>query len=375
MRPLKIACCLIGIASMLLPGLCQAQPPVKYTIRTVAGNGANGYAGDGGAATDAQLFDPWGLAVDGSGNLYIADQLNNRLRKVAPDGTITTLAGTGTSGYTGDGSAATSAKLYHPCGVALDSAGNLYIADTANHVVRKVATGGTITTVAGSGTAGFAGDGAAATSAQLNTPIGLAVDAAGNLYIADSGNLRIRKVAAGGTITTVAGNGFSGRSGDGGAATSASLGNPQGVAVDAAGNLFIADTFNNVIRKVASDGAITTVAGNGAYGYSGDGDAATSAALSYPKTVLVDAAGNLYIVDSFNSRIRLVTADGTITTVAGTGWFGDGGDGGPANDAQFRFPSGLALDAAGNLYVADTQNSRVRRLTPVPPPADSGAAP
>jgi sugar lactone lactonase YvrE len=192
MRPVKIACCLIGIASMLLPGLCQAQPPLKYTIRTVAGNGANGYAGDGGAATDAQLFDPWGLAVDASGNLYIADQLNSRVRKVAPDGKITTLAGTGTSSYSGDGSAATSATLYHPCGVALDSAGNLYIADTANHVVRKVATGGTITTVAGNGSAGFAGDGAAATSAQLSTPIGLALDAAGNLYVADTQNGRVR---------------------------------------------------------------------------------------------------------------------------------------------------------------------------------------
>jgi len=367
--------CLIGVASILLAAWCQAQAPLGYTIATVAGNGTNGYSGDDGPATGAQLYDPHGVALDKSGNLYIADQLNSRIRKVSPAGTITTVAGKGTIGYSGDGSAATSAELYHPCGLALDSAGNLYIADAASNVIRKLSTNGTIATVAGNHTAGYAGDGGAATSASLNEPLGVAVDAAGNIYIADSFNSRIRVVAANGTITTVAGNGFTGRSGDGGAATSATLNRPQGVAVDAAGNLYIADTDNHVVRKVAVDGTISTLAGNGTRGYSGDGGPATRAALLYPKSLVVDAAGNLYIADTFNSRIRVVAAGGTITTVAGSGVLGDRGDGGPAASAQLKFPSGVALDAAGNLYIADTQNSRIRLLAPLSQPANAGAVP
>ncbi len=370
----RIPRCLIGVASILLAAWCQAQAPLGYTIATVAGNGTNGYSGDDGPATGAQLFDPYGVVLDKSGNLYIADQLNNRIRKVSPDGTITTVAGKGTTGYSGDGSAATSAELYHPCGLALDSAGNLYIADAASNVIRKLSTSGTITTVAGNQTAGYAGDGGAATSASLYEPLGVAVDAAGNIYIADSFNSRIRMVANG-TISTLAGNGFTGRSGDGGAATSASLNRPQGVTVDTAGNLYIADTDNHVVRKVAVDGTISTVAGNGTWGYSGDGGPATQAALFYPKSVAVDAAGNLYIVDTFNSRIRVVAADGAITTVAGNGVPGDWGDGGPASSARLKFPSGVALDAAGNLYIADTQSNRIRLLTPLSQPANAGAVP
>ncbi len=371
----RVPHCVIGVASLLLPAWCQAQAPLKYTVTTVAGNGTSGYSGDGGAAIAAQLNNPCTVAVDGSGNIYIADQLNNRVRMVAPDGTVSTVAGSGTAGFAGDGSAATSAQLNHPCGVALDSSGNLYIADSANHVIRKRVTSGTLSTVAGNATAGYAGDGAAATDASLNTPIGLAVDATGNLYIADTLNHRVRKLATDGKITTVAGNGFEGRAGDGSAATSASLTGPQAVALDAAGNLYIADTSNAVVRKVAADGTITTVAGTGIKGHSGDGGPATQAALNYPKGLAVDGTGNLYIADSFNSRIRVVAATGVITTVAGNGTFGDSGDGGPATSAQLRFPSGLALDAAGNLHVADSQNSRIRRLTPIPREADSGAAP
>jgi uncharacterized protein (TIGR03437 family) len=370
----RIPRCLAGVASILLAAWCQAQAPLGYTIATVAGNGTYGYSGDAGPATGAQLFDPYGVVLDNSGNLYIADQLNNRIRKVSPDGTITTVAGNGTSGYTGDGGAATSAELYHPCGLALDSAGNLYIADAPSNVIRKLSTNGTIATVAGNQTASFAGDGAAATSASLNEPLGVAVDAAGNIYIADSFNSRIRMVANG-TITTLAGNSFIGLSGDGGAATSATLNRPQGVAVDAAGNVYIADTDNHVVRKVAVDGTISTVAGNGTWGYSGDGGPATQAALFYPKSVAVDAAGNLYIADTFNSRIRVVAADGTITTVAGNGVPGDRGDGGPATSARLKFPSAVALDAAGNLYIADTQNSRIRLLAPASQPANAGAVP
>ena len=225
-------------------------------------------------------------------------------------------------------------------------------------------TNGIITTVAGDGPQGDSGDGGQATSAQLSNPSGVAVDAAGNLYIADSGNHRIRKVAANGIITTVAGNGSYGYSGDGGRATSAQLAAPWGVAVDAAGNLYIADTNNGVIRKVAASGIITTVAGNGSHGYSGDGGPATSAQLNSPSGVAVDAAGNLYIADYGNYRIRKVATNGIITTVAGN-YYGYSGDGGPATSAQLTFPWGLTVDATGNLYVADLSNNAIRLLKPI----------
>jgi uncharacterized protein (TIGR03437 family) len=360
----RIARYLAGAVVVFLPAWCQAQTTFRYTITTVAGTGASGYSGDGGQATSAQLSIPWGIAVDASGNLYIADEINNRIRMVAADGTITTIAGNGTSGYTGDGSAATSAELNYPAAVAVDGSGNVYIADTANHVVRKRAAGGTIANLAGTNVAGYAGDGAAATSAQLNLPLGVALDTAGNLYIADTLNSMVRKVATGGTITTVAGSTLGGYGGDGGAATSAQLYEPFAVTVDAAGNLYLSDTFNHAVRKVAVDGTITTVAGSGTRGYSGDGGLATQAKLNYPAGLAVDAAGNLYIADSLNCRIRVVTPSGIITTVAGTGKFGSLGDGGPATSAQLNTPTGVALDSAGKLYVADSQNSRVRRLTP-----------
>jgi len=349
---------------MFLPALCQVQAPGTYTVTTVAGNGTAGSEGDGGAATGAQLDNPFGIALDTSGNLYIADQLNNKIRKLATDGTISTVVGTGVVGYDGDGGLATSATIYNPCGVVVDKAGNLYIAATASHVIRKVSTTGTISTVAGNGSLGSTGDDGPAISATLDEPVGLALDTGGNLYIADMGNNRIRKISASGTITALAGNGMVGSGGDGGEAKSANLNRPQGVAVDASGNVYIADTFNHRIRKVTSDGRITTVAGNGTYGYSGDGDKATNASLAYPKSVAVDPSGRLYIVDSFNGRIRLVDTEGIISTIAGNGILNFGGDGGEAAFAQFKFPSGVVRDAAGGIDVADTQNSRVRLLTP-----------
>jgi hypothetical protein len=342
------------------------------TISTVAGNGRQGYSGDGSAATGAQLSQPTDVAVDGAGNLYIADSENNVIRKVsASDGTISTVAGNGRGGrYSGDGGAATGAQLYNQFGVAVDGAGNLYIADSGNNVIRKVsASDGTISTVAGNNAngAGYSGDGGAATRAQLNFPWGVAVDGAGNLYIADWGNNVIRKVSASdGTISTVAGNGSAGNSGDGSAATRAQLSQPTGVAVDGAGNLYIADWGNNVIRKVsASDGTISTVAGNGGMGYSGDGGAATGAELSQPTDVAVDGAGNLYIADWGNNVIRKVSAsDGTISTVAGNNASGAGysGDGGAATSAQLNYPWGVAVDGAGNLYIADAHNNVIRKV-------------
>ena len=271
-----------------------------YTISTVAGNGTQGFGGgDNGPATSAQLSIPRGVAVDSAGRLYIADSQDNRIRKVS-DGVITTVAGNGGGGFTGDNYPATSTELNSPSGVAVDSAGNLYIADTSNFRVRKVSNG-MITTVAGNGTQGSSGDNGPATSAQLHDPCGVAVDSAGNIYIADGNN--IRKVSNG-IITTVAGNGTQGFSGDNGPATSAELDGAVGVAADGAGNLYIADSGNNRIRKV-SNGVITTVAGNGTQGFSGDNGPATSAELAGAVGVAVDSASDVYIADSFNNRIRV----------------------------------------------------------------------
>jgi sugar lactone lactonase YvrE len=306
------------------------------------------------------LYFPAGVAVDASGNLFIVDVFNNRIRKVSTTGIITTVAGNGIYGYSGDGGPAASAQLNSPSGVAVDASGNLFIADTDNNRIREVSTTGIITTVAGGGTGG---DGVAATSAVLYQPYGVAVDAAGNIFIASPGNLSIKKVSASsGIITTVAGNGSPGYSGDGGPATSASLSEPFRVAVDTAGNLFIADIGNQSIRKVsASSGIITTVAGNGSPGYSGDGGPATWAQLDGPYDVAVDAAGNLFIADAFNDRIRKVSTTGIITTVVGGGT-GGLGDGGPAVSAELDAPRGVAVDAAGNLFIADTGNQRIRKV-------------
>jgi sugar lactone lactonase YvrE len=321
-------------------------------LTLVAGNGTYGFSGDNGPATNAQLNGPVGVTLDSAGDLYIADQGNNCIRKVS-GGVITTVAGNGTLGFSGDNGPATNAQLNYPVGVAVDPAGNLYIADLENFRIRKVSNG-VITTVAGNGTAGFSGDNGPATNAQLNYPAGVAVDPAGNLYIADLENFRIRKVSNG-VITTVAGNGTGGFSGDNGPAVSARL-DFGGVAVDPAGNVYIADSGTSRIRKV-SNGVIATVAGNGTFGFSGDNGPATSAQLNGPSGVAVDSGGNLYIADVGNSRIRKVS-NGVITTVAGGGM--QSGDSGPATSAEMSGPAGVAVDSAGNLYIADTLDNRIR---------------
>ena len=361
-------------------------------IYTFAGDGTYGYSGDGGPATVADLNTPLGTVSDSAGNLYIADTYNQVIRKVAAGtGVITTVAGTGIGGYSGDNGPATSAQLNYPEGVALDSNGNLYIADFSNSVIRMVsAATGVITTFAGNGIGNCSGDNGPASSAGLLSPIGIAFDSTGNLYIDDQYCSRIRKVAAGtGTITTVAGNGTAGYSGDNGAATSAELDIPSGIAVDLAGNLYIADTYNDIVREVnAQTGIITTVAGtmpttsNFGYsypqnGYSGDGGPAISAKLYWPEGLAVDGAGNLYIADSQNSAIRKVTAgSGIITTVAGNGSVcsSSGGDGSPATDFSLCFPQNVSVDNTGNLYFP--YGSEIKEVTvTAATPTTAAAAP
>jgi sugar lactone lactonase YvrE len=344
-------------------------------IITVAGNGTSGFKGDGGEAVTAELSNPIAVAVDSSGNLYIADDLNNRIRKVDTNGNISTVAGNGTPGYLGDGGSATSAELNNPWGVAVDSAGNIYIADYNNSAIREVS-GGIITTVAGynqasppacaSNWTAFQGDGGPATCAELSYPVGVAVDSSGNIYIGDSNDHRVREVS-GGVINTVAGGGLGLTNGE--AATLAGMGAPYGVALDSSSNLYIADVTSYYIYEVLG-GNISILAGNGLQGFSGDGGPAASAELDSPRGVALDSSGNLYIADSYNSLIRQVSG-GNISTFAGTvsisgsvtyGAGGYSGDGGPAASAKLYEPMGVAVDSAGNLYIADTGNSVIRKV-------------
>jgi uncharacterized protein (TIGR03437 family) len=372
---------------------CVFKVTANGILTRFAGTARNGYSGDGGPATGAQLHNPFGVAVDAAGNVYIADELNHRIRRVDANGTITTVAGNGMAGFSGDGGPAANAQLNDPLNVLADGSGNLFIADSGNNSIRKVTPDGLIATIAGGG-ASDPGDGGPATRAVVSAPSGMAIDAGGNLYIADRQNMRVRRIAPGGTISTVAGNGTAGYSGDGGPAVAAQLYLPTTVAVDSFGNLFIADFANNVLREVSSAGVITTVgartfyepsgvaldgsgnlyvtdqqydhvlkvvvspgiassvavAGNGLASYSGDGGPATAAQLSLPSGVAVDASGNIYISDLLNSRVRRVTPGGIIATVAAA--------------PNLIYPGALALDSAGNLYIADTGRSVVLKLSP-----------
>lgn len=356
---------------LMLPVVCLAQPS-SYTIGTFAGTTTATTLGDGAAATSAGFSTPIGIAVDSSHNVYIADSADNRIRKVTTDGKIATIAGTGVPSWTGDGGAATSATLNGPYGVWVDKSGNVYIADLSNQVVRMISTSGTISTVAGNNYPSHTGDGGPATSASMTWPFSVVGDNAGNLYISAANDNRVRRVAADGTISTYAGNGVGGFSGDGGPATSASIHAPYGLALDPAGNLYIADSQNNRIRRVSSKGIITTVAGTGGSGFSGDGAPATSAQISRPFDVAVDLAGDILIADYANSRIRRVTPDGVINTIAGGAGVGYSGDGGAATSARLNFPTGVAADTNGNIYVVDSSNNVVRVLTPSSPAIQSG---
>jgi len=335
-------------------GITVTNSPNIYLF---AGSGSEGAGGDGCLALAAQLDPVYSIASDAAGDVYIADFLGNQIRKVdGATGIITTVAGTGVQGFSGDGGPATSAEFNNPYGVALDAAGDIYVADTENYRIRRInAATGVITTVAGNGTEGYSGDGGPATSAEINYVVGIGSDAAGNLYIGDNGTNRVRKVdVVTGVITTVAGDGAGGFSGDGGPAASAELADPLGSSLDAAGNLYIVDSLNNRIRMVAATtGIITTVAGDGTAGYSGDGGPAIDAEISTGILgVASDPAGNLYIPDIYNNRIRRIdAATGIITTVAGDGVLGLSGIGGPAIDAEIFQPTTVTLDAAGNIYL------------------------
>jgi uncharacterized protein (TIGR03437 family) len=408
------------------------------TLTRIAGNGRSGFSGDGGPAIAAQLEYPAGIAIDVTGNVYVADRDAAVVRRISSNGTISTFAGTGTAGYSGDGGPAASAQLNGPLGLALDSNGNLFVADTGNNVVREISSNGNISTVAGNSLAGYMADAVPATTTSLNSPEGVAVDRAGNLYIADTVNDRIRMVTPAGVISTVAGTGLSAvygsiydgtgvstTTGDGGPATAAAIVLPTDVALDASGNLYIADYGNGRIRQVVngtidtlagaaggapleigqlavseqltgptglavdaagdiyfaegsigtgsglspgdfriwevnSAGLLVAAAGIGLESYSGDGGPAAIAQLNAPSGVALDSGGNLFVADTLNHRVRKISAAGVITTVAGTGVAGYSGDGGPATSGMLDSPMGVAVDSNGTLYIADTGNNRIR---------------
>jgi len=344
-------------------------PPV---ITTTAGTGSAGFSGDGGAATSAKVNAPSGVAEDLAGNIYFGDTANNRVRKVTA-GIITTVAGSGSYGFGGDGGQAKLAKLAGPTGVAVDASGNLYIADSNNGRIRKVTPAGIITTVAGNGSGffgcGSGGNGGLATRAGLCAPTSVATDS-GNLYIADVGNNQIRKVTAAGIISAAAGNGSYGNSGDGVLATSARLANPTAVTFDSLHNMYIADTGNNRVREVTTAGIISNFAGGGknAGGQNGEGGKCIAAQLNSPSGLGTDALGYVYIADTFDHRIRVCIPKGDILTYAGTGVRGYSGDGGPATAAKLSYPSGNIAVDPNNIFFGDTGNNRLRRVQGGPPP-------
>jgi sugar lactone lactonase YvrE len=340
---------------LFLPALSTAQ-----IITTVAGNDTAGYSGDGGPATAAQLNGPGEIAIDGTGNIYIADWHNQRVRKVNTAGIISTFAGLGTIGFSGDGGPATGCEFHDPIGVAVDAIGNVYVSDNGNQRIRKVNTSGIVSTFAGNGIMGWFGDGGPATAAYLYGPQRIAVDATGNLYVAEQYNECIRKINTLGIITTIAGNGLPGYGGDGGPATAAYLHWPTSVAVDSLGNVFIADYVNHRIRRVDLSGTITTFAGNGAYSYSGDGGPATAAAMKYPNGIAVGSADNLWIADGVNYRLRKVDPSGIISTIVGNGIMGHIPDG-CSDTSSGVYANGVALDGSGNVYIID--GSSIRKIS------------
>ena len=347
----------IIIVLLLLPFTTDAQ-----IITTIAGDTTWGFSGDGGLSTHAQCKQTTNVITDTFGNVFFVDCLNNRVRKINTSGVITTVAGDGTEGFFGDGVPATSTGLDLPWGIAVDRLGNMYIGDRENHRIRKVNTSGIISTIAGTGTPGYGGDGGPAAIAQLQGPRSVIVDRIGNVYFSDAENHIVRKIDTAGVIRTFAGNRYPSFGGDGGQATNASLFFPSGLVMDVLGNIFIADQYNHRIRKVTPSGIISTVAGTGINGYSGDGMAATASKLNYPLGIAIDTLGNIFIADEDNNRIRKVDPSGIITTVVGTGVAGFSGDGYAATLAEINRADGLFVDVYGSLFIADEINHCVRKV-------------
>lgn len=337
----------------------------KGLIHTIAGTGKSGFSGDGGPANKALLRMPAGLHFDKAGNLYIADRENHRVRKVDTNGNISTIAGNGTAGFSGDGGPATQASINLPSGVTSDSKGNLYISDRSNNRIRKVDTNGTISTYAGNGNEGYVGDNGPALKATLDKPFGITMDPKDNLIIADRGNNRIRKVTPNGIITTIGGDGGFYFIGDNGPAYRASVAGPTGVALDSKGNLFIADNYNNRVRVIDNLGMIRTFAGTGTQEYNGDSEVARETNLRKPFAIAIDQNDNLIVADRSHYRIRRIDPQGSkVETVAGDGVKMFGGDGGPATGARLNFPHGIVVDKNDNVIFADKAHFRIRKIAP-----------
>ena len=354
---------LFFLSALIFIGL--SIPAAAQNINTVAGNGSAAFGGDAGPATAAQLNTPYAVATDAHGNVYIADQSNNRIRKIdVATGVISTIAGTGVGDWAGDGGLATAAHIQSPRAIVVDDTGAIVFTDYGNNCIRIIDTFGYIHPFIGMhGAPGFSGDGGPATAAVLSFAWGIARDHSNNYYVADQNNNRIRKVNAGGIISTIAGTGIAFYGGDGGPATAAKVQGPTGVAADQAGNIYIADNGNNRIRKITSAGVISTIAGSATYGFTGDGGPSTAARLYYPRAVFVDISGNIYISDLNNYRVRRINSLGVISTVVGNGTAGFAGDGGPATAAEIDQSSGVCVDFSGNLYVCDNANNRIRKIS------------
>ena len=352
---IKKAFFLLGIISY--PLYLPAQ-----IITTIVGDGRGVYGGDGGFASKASISTPNGIVLDKAGNIYISDSKGSKIRKVNTSGIISTIAGWGSAGMSGDGGPATAAKLNFPSGIVIDKAGNIIFSDSYNYRIRKIDTAGIITTIVGTGIAGYTTDDTLAIHSRLNIPCGLALDDDGNLYIADRMNHRIRKVNTSGVITTIAGNGLATTRGDGGPATLASINRPNDVKISPDGALIIADTYGNAIRKIKEDGIINTIAGvgDGYSGFGGDEGVIGESRLSTPFALAIDKTGNIYVADKNNNRIRRIDVTGAIKTVAGNGASISGGDGRSAVDASISSPESVAVDEAGNLYIGES--SKIRYL-------------
>jgi class 3 adenylate cyclase len=367
-----LAIAIVAALVLLLTRGPSTVQPVAASIVTVAGTGGAGDGPDHQPATTTTIDHPVAVALDSDGRVYLVD--GNRVRRINDDGTVSTIAGTGQAGALGDGGPATAAELDGPQSVAIDSSGDVFIADSQNNRVQEVTASGTMTTFAGTGQSGYSGDGGPASKATLNDPTGVAIGFGGAIFIADSGNNVIREatrdpVSGAYVISTFAGTGDAGYNGEGGQANSALLDDPQCVAVDAENNVYVADTLNYRVEKITVAGIISTVAGSGDPSYSGDKGPATSASLDFPTGRLsgggclaVDSKGDLFIADGLSNRVREVAVDGIITTVAGNGRAGFGGDKGPATDAELDLPLGVAVDSAGRLFIADSDGNRIRRV-------------